>query len=337
MQQNFKETQDKEISSTQDSDEFYCCEWINSGLHFSATSLCFCCNSSQSIGDHPHILDQYNGEFIDENILHKIKKIKERFKEGKFFKNCQYCSHLIKRKWDGLEKQYFNHFIFTNTYKCNLKCIYCFTNDLSEDELNKSYNVYPIIKNLYNAGLIKFSNSTNAVFSGGEPTISTDFDNLLNLFIDNDCSDLKVHSSGIVLSQSVLKGIEKGYIDLIISPDAGTKETYLQVKRVDAFDKVMYNIKKYIQKSKKAEQVRSKFIVMPDVNDNKEEINSWFQQMLNCGVKYVICDIEQHWFYEHRNDKKKKLVDLLDYFKQKAEEYKLTYEYYPVAQAFMNL
>ena len=320
------------------SDEFYCCEWINSGLHFQPTRLGFCCNSSQSIGDHPQISEQYSGEYLNKNILNKIKKIKENFKKGKIFKGCKQCSLLKKQKWDGLDEQYFDHFVFTNTHKCNSKCIYCFTNDLSEEVLNLTYNVYPVIKQMRDEGLMKFLPTSTAVFSGGEPTISNDFEQLLNFFLDNDCPNLKVHSSGILFSKSVVRGLEKGDVEIIISTDAGKKETFYKIKRVDAFNKVMANIKKYVEKAKNPEQVKIKFIIIPGINDSIKEIDLWFNNILNCGIKSIACDIEQHWFYNHIEDKNKKMFALLDYFKCKAEEYNLMFEYYaPAKKLYDNI
>ena len=50
--------------------------------------------------------------------------------------------------------------------------------------------------------------------------------------------------------------------------------TYKQIKRVPCFNKVVDNLKKYTKASKKSQScVWSKFILVPGINDNEEEIN----------------------------------------------------------------
>lgn len=318
--------------------EYYCCEWINSGLHFQTTRLGFCCYGNQSIGDHPTVVEDYNGEVIDENILNKIRAIKQRFSNGDIPEGCKNCSYLRKAEWDGLKDDYFDHFMFGHSQKCNSRCIYCFTNDVPEDLKNRTYNVYEVLKKLFEEDKIKISPTTCAVFLGGEPTIFPDFEDITNLLLENNFSNMKVHSSGIYLSPAVLKGLAIGekYISIVISPDAGTPETYKKIKRVDCFDKVWNNIKEYLLAAKNPNQVIVKYIVVPDINDNKEEIDRWFDLIVESGVKYVACDVEQNWFYNSKGKYSDKMYDLMYYIKEKAENLSLNIEFYTAAERMLK-
>lgn len=319
-----------------DNQEYYCCDWINSGLFFQISRLGFCCYGNESMGDHPTIFDDYYGELIDDSLIEKIRKFKQRYKDGDIPLGCKNCSLLEKRKWDGLEEDYFDHFMFSHSYKCNSKCIYCCTNEVADDLIDRTYDVYSVIKDLFDRGKIKASNRALAIFLGGEPTIFPDFEDLLNIFIDNNFKQLKVHSSGILCSKAVLKGLQTGVVTVAISPDAGSPEIYEKIKRVTCFDKVWDNIKTYIQNAQKPELVHVKYIIIPKINDNKEEIDLWFDKIIESGVKNIACDVEQNWFYDCKGKYPETMFELLDYFKEKSDSLSLNLEYYTASSRMLE-
>ena len=316
--------------------EYFCCEWINSGLHFQTTRLGFCCYGNQSIGDHPTVVENYNGELIDENIFTKIRAIKQKFADGNVPDGCKQCSFLRKAAWDGLEQDYFDHFMFGHSQKCNSRCIYCFTNDVPEEIKDRTYSAYKVLKKLFDENKIRISPMTCAVFLGGEPTIFPDFEDLTILLLDNGFQNMKIHSSGIYLSQAVLDGLKTGQIGVVISPDSGSREVYQKIKRVDCFDKVWQNIKTYISAAKDDNQVIVKYIVIPDVNDNKEEIDKWLDLTVKSGVKSVACDVEQNWFYNCKGKYSPKMYDLMYYIKEKAKNLSLKIEFYTAAERMLK-
>jgi hypothetical protein len=42
--------------------------------------------------------------------------------------------------------------------------------------------------------------------------------------------------------------------------------------------------------------VSAKYIIIPGINDNKEEIENWIKANKNDGLSYTILDIEEKWF-----------------------------------------
>lgn len=316
--------------------EYYCCEWINSGLHFQTTRLGFCCYGNQSIGDHPTVVEDYNGEPIDENIFGKIRAIKQKFANGDVPEGCKNCSYLRKSNWDGLKEDYFDHFMIGHSQKCNSRCIYCFTNDVPDDIKDRTYNAYAVLKKLFDENKVRVSPMACAVFLGGEPTIFPDFEDMTNLMLENNFPNMKIHSSGIYLSPSVLKGLKTGQISIVISPDSGSREVYQKIKRVDCFDKVWANIKSYISSAKDEKQVMVKYIVIPDVNDNKEEIDKWFDLIVESGVKYIACDVEQNWFYKCNGEYSDKMYDLIYYINDRAKNLALNIEFYTAAERMLK-
>lgn len=316
--------------------EYYCCEWINSGLHFQATRLGFCCYGNQSIGDHPTVVEDYRGEPIDEKIWNKIREIKQKFADNNIPLGCKDCSYLRKSNWDGLEQDYFDHFLIGHRQECNSKCIYCYANDVSDDVKNRTYDAYNVLKKLFDENKIKISPTTCVVFTGGEPTIFPEFENIMNLLLDNNFSNIRVHSSGIYLSPAVQKGLKTGQVSIVISPDAGSSETYQKIKRVDCFEKVWSNIKSYISSAKDKKQVEIKYIVIPEINDTKEEIDKWFNLLTESGVTSIACDAEQNWFYNCRGEYSDKMYDLIYYINNQAEKLSLDIEFYTAAKKMLK-
>lgn len=316
--------------------EYFCCEWINSGLHFQPTRLGFCCYGNQSIGDHPTVVEDYRGEFVDENIFEKIREIKQKFKNGNIPEGCRACSFLRKSDWDGLDEDYFDHFLIGHRQECNSKCIYCYANEVTDEIKKRTYNVYDVLKKLFDEKKIKNTPTSCVVLTGGEPTIFPEFEDIMNLFLDNNFCNIRVHSSGIALSQSVLKGLKSGQVSLVISPDSGTREIYHKIKQVDCFDRVWENIKSYISVALDKKKIEVKYIIIPEVNDNTEEIDNWFNLLIDSGVENIACDVEQNWFYNCRGNYSDKMYDLIYYIKEKAQKLLLNIEFYTAAAKMLK-
>ena len=80
--------------------------------------------------------------------------------------------------------------------------------------------------------------------AGGEPSVAPEFDDLMQVFIDNDLSSIRVLTNATKYSDIVEKGIKLGKVYIVVSVDSGTRETFQKVKRYDFYDKVWNNIQK---------------------------------------------------------------------------------------------
>ena len=161
-----------------------------------------------------------------------------------YLEACKDCIYLQEKEWD--EDNYINHFTLNHWTKCNCNCIYCYTKD-NKKAFNsyKEYPLYPIIKDMFKKEIIKKTDESCIIFGGGEPTILKDFDKLIDLFLEKGCKNIRINSSGIKFSKSIAKGLKLGAISLVISTDAGCKETYEKIKEVKTYNKVWENIRKY--------------------------------------------------------------------------------------------
>jgi molybdenum cofactor biosynthesis enzyme MoaA len=182
-----------------------------------------------------------------------------------------------------------------------------------------------MIKELFKRKL--FRAGGEITFAGGEPTILNEFEDLTNFLIKQpEVQRITVHSSGIKYSKAIENGIKAGKLSVCLSADAGTREIFKRVKRVDKFDKFWENAKKYAKAQEKSDNklnVETKFIFIPEVNTNKEEIDKWLDLTVKCGIKSIVADIENDYCRDLRAKdlpKPQFLVDLGNYLITRAKE-----------------
>lgn len=313
------------------------CQWVNRGIEFRTNSLRLCCYGylqGRETEYQTTIKENYHGEIIDWSEIFKIKdELKKMHKKGEYLDACQNCIYLTERNWD--EENYINHFTFNHWTKCNCNCIYCYTaNDKQKFNQYKEYNLYPIIKDMFKKEIIKHTDESCIIFGGGEPTILKDFDKLIDLFLNNGCKTIRINSSGIKYSKSIEKGLKLGVISLVISTDAGCKETYEKIKQVKCYNKVWDNIRKYTKANPTS--VKVKFILFPGVNDTKEEIDYWFDEIVKNKVKAVSLSVEQHWYNTHQPNFTKKIYEQIEYMEKRSKELELDLEIYCEALAVLK-
>ena len=159
-------------------------------------------------------------------------------------------------------------------------------------------------------------------FGGGEPTILPEFDKLIDLFLQNGFDNMRVPSSGIKYSKMIEKGISTGQLTVVVSIDSSCRETYKQVKQIDAFNKVCDNLKKYAKaKTNTHFGVISKFIIIPFMNDTETEIDNWLQFNKDNNIEVIVIDIENSWLNRYReSEPDKRIMDLVRYAVEKARK-----------------
>ena len=193
-----------------------------------------------------------------------------------------------------------------------------------------------LIKDMFNKDIIRHTEESCIIFGGGEPTILKDFDKLINLFLDNGCKNIRINSSGIKYSKSIEKGLKLGSISLVISTDAGCRETYERIKQVKCYKKVWENIRKYSKSAGNSNLLKVKFILYPGINDNYEEIDKWFDEIIKNGVKAVSLSVEQDWYNKHQPDFTPEIYNQIAYMEKRSKDLGLDLEIYCEALAVLR-
>lgn len=305
--------------------EYTSCHWLQHGLSFENDHIEMCCLCCHKGGGRLYIKENYNGKGVNwEDIFSLKEKFIQENKNGIIDPRCEGCFNLVRRGWED-EQKYINYIHFNHWTHCNSDCIYCYTKwDKKAFNSRPHYKVLPMIKDLFKKKL--FRPGGEITFAGGEPTILNEFEDLIKFLLKNGADRITVHSSGIKYSKAIEKGIKEQKLSVCLSADAGTREVYKAVKRVDKFDKFWENAKKYAKAQNKIENkiyVETKFILIPEVNTYKEEIDKWLDLTLQAGIKSVVVDIENDYCKELRAENKERpayLVELCDYIIHRTKE-----------------
>ena len=302
--------------------KYISCDLIEHGLDFFTDSINFCCRIPPTEKGYKKIIANYNGELIDWKKFFNIKrKYRNQMKKGQIIPECKNCIYLHEKEWDN--EDYISYINFNNWTICNEHCVYCWLND-SDKPHQKQYNVYPTIKDMAEKGFLR--KGGHITIAGGEPCVAPEFDDLLKLFIENDLTSIRVLTNATKYSNIVEQGIKEGKINIVVSVDSGTRETFIKVKRFDFYNQVWENIKKYASVQPVTDRVKTKYILIPDINDTKDEIDAWINKSIESGVKHLAFDIEMMWYNKNKENIPQKIYDLVKYTIERIKEKKLDIE-----------
>ncbi len=306
---------------------YYSCDWLEHGLVFFPSKLTMCCFTGKGENSHTLIQDNFYG---DDFNIDRINKIREKFryfhKKGKIHVNCLNCPNLKLEAWD--ERNYIDSLYISHWTDCNNKCSYCFIAQNPDKFSKKHYSVINIIKKLVKDGVLK--RNSKILFGGGEPALLDEFPDIINFLLGEGFQNIRVHSSGIKYIKELEQGLKEGKIHLTISVDSGSDETYKKIKNTDLYSVVRDNIKKYAQNKMPNNEanVSAKYIIIPNVNDSKEELEKWLLANLEAGLNYTILDIEENWFLKNKKNIDLHIIDLLKYVKHRSIELGTHFELY---------
>lgn len=129
-------------------------------------------------------------------------------------------------------------FYYNITYRCNLNCVFCFSNSTCSN--GRNMDVAKIIDNLRN---LKPDESDLIVLNGGEPSIHPYFYDLLLTLQREFQSDIAIYSNGSILNISKLKAIKSTNTFFVI-PIHGNEEIHDTITQVNgSFQHTLLNIK----------------------------------------------------------------------------------------------
>ena len=304
-------------------EKYISCKWLESGVCFDngvyGSNVKLCCYMSAPGGGNSMIFEDYHGEKINWDEFFKIKnEYRNVQKSGQTVEGCRGCVFLEENEWPQID--YIDSIIFDHFTKCNCCCSYCYTEeDKKRYNSLKTYNIYPIIKDMFDKKIIKRGGAIG--FGGGEPTILPEFEKLINLFLKNGFSNIRVPSSGIKYSPVIAKGISTGQLSVVVSVDSSSKEIYKKIKQTDKYETVCKNLKKYAKSQRGSYNVISKYIIIPEINDNTVEIDNWLKFNKDNNIGIIVIDIENSWLNRYRNEEPdKRIIDLMKYVAAKSKE-----------------
>ena len=297
------------------------CDLIEHGIDFAQDGITFCCRKTDDNGCFHYFMKDYNGGELNLREFFKLKRAyRDKMLSGEGIPQCNGCEFLVEKDYDDCD--YISILNFNEGNKCNLGCVYC-AKTLGQTCENEEYNVYPLIKELAREGYLRDGGYTT--FASGEPTLSPDFEKLLQTLIDEGMTDIRVLTNGVIYSEAISYGLRMKTVSIDISVDSGSAELFRWIKGKDLYYEVWDNIEKYVKAQYSPELVRVKYIIIPEINTDKEEIIKFLDEAVFRKVKNVAFDIEMNWFDENKDCIPESIKDLVKFTKEEAERRGLNY------------
>ncbi len=291
------------------------CHYLETGLFFDINRVSHCCSCTAD--QNPIIINGYKGQKVKwEKLIDLKRQIKNKCSQGEIpFKVCENCSHFVEKEKEDDERM--SHIVVSTWVQCNSSCIYCNKN---HGETKLQYEVLPILKELNKKNLIRFNEEFT--FIGGEVSLFKEFNPIVDFLLKNNQKRIFIPTSGIKFEKSIIKVLESGSGMVTISPDAGSRELYKKIKQVDCYDKVRKNMFLYNKAAKKGNSLfRSKYIIIPQVNDSLKDIDMWIKECLELEINHIALDLELHYSLSKQAQNKDHILKLYDYVVEQADKY----------------
>ena len=311
--------------------KYYDCYFLNSGLHFNPDEMRFCC-APKVIG--PKVcFENFDYDIILKELFEKRNTVISQMKKHIIPEECQSCIYLTENDQpndsENTESTNFpkiSSIIINHFKQCDCRCCYCTTigyhgEFVTEPIKSKYYDLLPILETLYEQDLID-KNSLNVEFQGGSIGVLEEFPDVVNIFLKNNVKSISFFSNGIKYSKAIQEASEKAKCLLITSVDAGTAETFKKLKKVDKFNQVITNLKRYKEEAPYL-VITAKYILIDGINDNEEELDKFLNAVADAKVNNVQMDLDFRKVMF--NDGKKYVVpqkykDLYKFFDKRAKE-----------------
>ncbi len=323
--------QEEETPKTQ---RYVSCPLIEHAIMFDHYNQVRVCSTINNVGGgRPLLQENYYGELLNwDEIFAKKRAHRELQKQGNTVPACEGCKFLQVRDWNS--EDYITEVLLTHWAECNSNCSYCpVINNKKLMEDTKYYNILPSMKDAIKRNIIK--KDALIEFAGGESTIHPEFEELMNLFVENDFENIVINTSAIKFSEAIATGIKNGQLKIVVSIDAGSKDVHERLKRVNSYDSVWESLKKYSEAkeySDKKNLVRTKYIVVPGINDTKEEFDLFIKNNLERKIDSIAINVEIDWYQENQDNDTEELKKLLEYMLHKAKTNEMDCRIYPQAQ-----
>lgn len=196
--------------------------------------------------------------------------------------SCHGCSAL---HWGFFEKEPHVEILgvgpnFKGGTKCNCNCFYCNQNMVIRTESNQKLSNYDIhrISGEY------YDTLDTTILADGEPTILPNIDELCDLVLQKNWS-IQLNTNAILYKEKLAEAVASNPKSFMaVALDSGSKETYRMIKRVDTYERVIENLHKYKEKGC---NIFLKYILIPQYNDNLDEIIKFLQVVEELDIKHV--------------------------------------------------
>ncbi|MDR1370518.1 MAG: radical SAM protein [Dysgonamonadaceae bacterium] len=230
----------------------------------------------------PYVLiDSNDCEKAIENYLSLRSSVMEQFnRTGACDDYCNACPFLLEQHWLGAGK--IKRITLSGTGFCQFRCAYCKVWHRA-DEPKSDFPL--LIKALKNKKLI--DENLSITLAQGEIAVHPQRDAIIEAcgkYLTKIFTNAGIYNDKI---EGFLKSNNNS--SLLVSMDAGTKETFAKIKGRNSYDRVCRNLKRYAQAGGKIEL---KYILLPGINDNTEDVDGFINLCHEINAMSVILSNE---------------------------------------------
>ncbi len=265
------------------SGQYYSCAWLEGGLAFVGSSLRACCTSHHGDRGLPILIEDFAGDLVLRDIQAARAELIRANQDPGHLPACRGCRFLSRRRWKPRQFS-FDRLNLSHFTKCNLACEYCWTTQPGFKPLAKSLDLVPVLEDMIQSSLLAPGSIVG--WGGGEPTILPGFSSIFGL-LSKHGSMQNLNTNATILSATLLEWLPRSKCKVVISVDAGTRDTYLKIKGADFFNLVWKNAREYASVGK--ERVFAKFVL---TDSNHEEVDEFLGCVVKAGIRMVIGDLD---------------------------------------------
>lgn len=175
--------------------------------------------------------------------------------------------------------------------RCNFRCCYC---DAPIHSARKTEDIFDFVRAfemLESTGML--ADDLHVDITSGEICVNPLREKMLEIS-GKYAETITIATNASAYNESLYKVLESKRASIIVSMDAGTKETFARIKGCDMFERVKENLRSYRKAGIGA--VELKYIFVPGMNDNTEDVDGFLElcEEINPGVVTISFD----FYYE---------------------------------------
>jgi organic radical activating enzyme len=267
------------------------CRHIERSLAFWGRSVTPCCGNTHT-GLMPTIISPFVGDITADDIVKGRARIIDRHKAGDIVPECQGCARLEEQEWGEkiLGPYLVDEVASAHFTSCQIRCNYCYT--VTEPEMTAPLSKAPRILRTFEQLISENLLAPNAIvrFSGGEPTISPEFEPLLTLLVNHGVRCV-VYTNAIKRSDAIMHALRQDKVELVLGIDAASVAVYKAIKKMNYNETVWKNVADYCaaRLPNAVNKVWAKFIFCIE---NFHEAAQFVQRAAEAGATHVYYDFD---------------------------------------------
>lgn len=283
---------DLAITAVSATKRYLSCRHLERGMVFNPGRVITPCCMNPATGMVPQLAPFGGPDFTVDAVLEARARMVNRHKAGDIDDGCKSCPRLVEGEWSDAEMGPYpiDEVTVAPFSSCNIRCNYCYTvtNPEQTSPLSKAPRVLPVFEELIERKLL--APYATVRFSGGEPTLSPEFEPLLTLLNGYGIRSI-VYTNATKRSDAIIEALKRDQVELILGIDAASTEVYKAIKKMNYHDKVWKVVADYCAAAQPnaVHKVWAKFIFCLE---NYREAAPFVRRADAAGVKYVYYDFD---------------------------------------------